>query len=403
MRLISVLIVCLISVVGTTLAAFAAGPQAEENLKPVEDVCSGARIIDGVGYKNHDSDCDKFYQCYQGEKLQDKLTVPRQCPFGQFWDQDVPTCRTASEVQCKSDKCSLRQLNSHPMDSGNCRTYWKCNLQKSVGDCCPEGQRYKKYRGCVKDTTCTDPCPGDSFHQGPCDSRPIFGDRSRYQQYVEGGVKWHNMTCPENTQYSALECGCVYHKGYSTICKPELYLPFNGNFRDYSGNKREVINHGVQLTSNGMAKFDGNSYLEIKKFLDFSKETEVTIAVRFLETGNESRLRAIVSNSIESVQPSLLILNSPSNVHTMIKRDDNGISTLHTKLNPENWNTVKLMHDENKLVLAVNEKVLGSWALGPIQDKNENLFIGKSKGFKNFKGFVDEVAVFACRPKFIQT
>lgn len=112
-----------------------------------------------------------------------------------------------------SDKCNHKQLLSHPMDSGNCRSYWKCNLQKSVGDCCPMGQRYKKYQGCEKDAKCTDPCPGDSFHQGPCDSRPIFGDRSVFQQFVEG-VNWHNMTCPGNTQYSALACGCVYHKGY---------------------------------------------------------------------------------------------------------------------------------------------------------------------------------------------
>lgn len=112
-----------------------------------------------------------------------------------------------------SDKCNFKQIVSHPMDSGNCRSYWKCNLQKSVGDCCPTGQRYKKYQGCEKDATCTDPCPGDSFHQGPCDSRPIFGDRSVFQQFVEG-VNWHNMTCPSNTQYSALACGCVYHKGY---------------------------------------------------------------------------------------------------------------------------------------------------------------------------------------------
>jgi hypothetical protein len=101
------------------------------------------------------------------------------------------------------------------MDSGNCRSYWKCNLQKSVGDCCPVGQRYRKYKGCEKDSSCVDPCPGDSFHQGPCDSRLDFNDGSAFQQYVEG-VGWHNMTCPSNTKYSALSCGCVYHKGYDS-------------------------------------------------------------------------------------------------------------------------------------------------------------------------------------------
>jgi hypothetical protein len=116
------------------------------------------------------------------------------------------------------------------------------------------------------------------------------------------------------------------------VCKPDLYLPFNDNnvIRDYSGNKREVINHGVKLTNKGYAYFDGKSYLEISKFLNLTKESEITIAVRFLETKKSGRLRAIISNSISKQQPSLLILNSAKNVHTMIKKEDTGVSTLHT-------------------------------------------------------------------------
>lgn len=114
-----------------------------------------------------------------------------------------------------------------------------------------------------------------------------------------------------------------------TVCKPDLYLPFSKNFIDYSGNKREVINHGVQLTRDGYAYFDGNSYLEIKKFLNFDKESEITIAVRFLEEG-KGRLRAIMSNSLTEQQPTFLILNSAKNVHAMLKNTDNKISTLHS-------------------------------------------------------------------------
>lgn len=112
-------------------------------------------------------------------------------------------------------------------------------------------------------------------------------------------------------------------------CRPQLYLPFNNNFRDYSGNKRNVINHGVTLTKEGYARFDGNSYLEIEKFLDFDKESELTVAVRFLET-DQGRLRAIMSNSVGAEQPSFLLLNSAKNVHIMLKKTDNSISTLHT-------------------------------------------------------------------------
>lgn len=112
-----------------------------------------------------------------------------------------------------------------------------------------------------------------------------------------------------------------------TVCKPELYLPFSKNFIDYSGNKREVISHGVKLTREGYAYFDGDSYLEIKKFLNF-EQSEITVAVRFLKE-NKGGLTVVMSNSISEPKPTFLILNSAKNVHAMIKNTGNEIFTLH--------------------------------------------------------------------------
>nr|XP_022345600.1 uncharacterized protein LOC111138083 [Crassostrea virginica] len=109
-----------------------------------------------------------------------------------------------------------------------------------------------------------------------------------------------------------------------------------------------------------------------------------------------------MSNSVGAEKPSFLLLNSAKNVHIMLKKTDNTISTLHTLMRAKNWNTVKVMHDENKMDLIVNDILTEKWAIGRIQDIDSNLFIGKGKGFDNFTGFIDEIAVFTCRPKFIQ-
>lgn len=53
------------------------------------------------------------------------------------------------------------------------------------------------------------------------------------------------------------------------VCKFEFYLLFFKNFIDYLGNKREVISYGVKLIREGYVYFDGDSYLEIKKFMNF--------------------------------------------------------------------------------------------------------------------------------------
>lgn len=88
-----------------------------------------------------------------------------------------------------------------------------------------------------------------------------------------------------------------------------------------------MISHGVKLTREGYAYFDGDSYLEIKKFLNF-EQSEITVAVRFLKE-NKGGLTVVMSNSISEPKPTFLILNSAENVHAMIKNTGNEIFTLH--------------------------------------------------------------------------
>ena len=56
-------------------------------------------MMNGVGFNPHPEDCDKFTQCYFGENNKIEA-VYRQCPFNQYWDQDVLTCIPAENVFC---------------------------------------------------------------------------------------------------------------------------------------------------------------------------------------------------------------------------------------------------------------------------------------------------------------
>lgn len=66
-------------------------------------VCDDCAMANGVGYNPHPEDCDKFIQCFFGEKGELRA-IDRQCGYGQYWDQTVLTCRKAAEVPCRMGK-----------------------------------------------------------------------------------------------------------------------------------------------------------------------------------------------------------------------------------------------------------------------------------------------------------
>ncbi|XP_041355591.1 hemicentin-1-like isoform X3 [Gigantopelta aegis] len=70
-------------------------------------LCSDAQVIQGVGYRLHPRDCDKFIQCYYNPNGH-TTGVIRSCPFGQYWNQDILRCDQACNVDCPLEKCKRR-------------------------------------------------------------------------------------------------------------------------------------------------------------------------------------------------------------------------------------------------------------------------------------------------------
>ena len=79
--------------------------------------------------------------------------------------------------------------------------------------CCPDGYLYRPYQGCVEHDGPTDPCPPNIYHEGACDSKPIFGNLTHYDQFAEGHG-WLRRPCAPGTHYNPVDCACTFHAAY---------------------------------------------------------------------------------------------------------------------------------------------------------------------------------------------
>ncbi|XP_062621271.1 sushi, von Willebrand factor type A, EGF and pentraxin domain-containing protein 1-like isoform X4 [Saccostrea cucullata] len=374
----------------------------DPDLPPGIDICDKCLMRNGVGFVGHPEHCYKFVQCYFGTKGETRSAI-RSCPYGQYWDQNALTCKLAKQVTCYKEKCRLPALKSYAMQHvQNCRAYWKCILGKSYGMCCPEGKRYKPYVGCITDSSCTDACPPLSAGLGACDSRMIFGNPAFFEQYVPGH-NWIKMPCPPGTSYNAADCACTTHTEIETqnkVCRPEVYLPFDTDTNDKSGNGVYIQNNNVSVVQ-GVAYFNGEAELVIPRFSNFDYK-ELVIAFTFLETPPSQEVTALVSNSdCCSSTPTLAMVKSYKSVHFLAKCSGGLVTTFRLPVHLGNWNKVFYIHDTEKLEGRCNGIDYSKWAIGPIQSTHTAIHIGYGRGFKNFKGYMDDVTIFLCKPRYI--
>ena len=94
-----------------------------------------------------------------------------------------------------------------------------------------------------------------------------------------------------------------------------MYLPFDTNTKDKSGNKFFVRNENV-FVENGVAKFTGKSRLIIPRFTNIEHSTTVVIKIKFTSGGTDPKVaRAIVSNSDCGNVASILISEDDSYIY----------------------------------------------------------------------------------------
>nr|QDO66815.1 hypothetical protein [Pinctada fucata] len=404
-----VLLVCPTSPVPTTTMKPAPTPPPTQ--APISGPCDKCKMQNGVGYNPHPDDCDKFTQCYFGGENQ-IMAVYRQCPFGQYWDQGMLTCRPSAEVNCPNDKCRHPRLLSYPYQgTTSCRAYWKCNFGKAIGMCCPEGYEYNAFGGCVKSKKCNDTCPPQLINEGPCDKRPSWKNEKGFEQYVYG-FGWVDMPCAPGSRFDCNTCECSLHTSFlpGRVCRPEVHIPFDKNCKDESGKAVYVENIDVTLTGTGLGYFNGNtSKLIIPRFANVEHYSDFVIKMRFMDvTGG---VRGMVSNGdCCSNEASLKMVKSERNIHYLAKCSRGATSTFYLPFIPGNWNEAYYMHDTKKLEGKVNGIGMEKWAYGslrrsvygPLKKSAAGLQIGFVKGFENFHGYMDYVTIYMCRPTHLR-
>ncbi|KAL4224775.1 Sushi [Mactra antiquata] len=367
------------------------------------NVCADCRLLNGVGYNSHPSDCNQYVQCFIGTRGVEP--VYRRCPFGLFWDQDVLTCRYPENVNCPHDKCATTTglLAYKHTDPNICCAYWKCQFGRSVGECCGEGYSFSPvHNRCVPDPTCTSKCP---YHDEvpACDLRPVL-DITKYEQHLGNGY-WLLRDCAPGTTFDPTLCQCaLFAMGPAptiptlNVCTPELHLPFTHGVEDVSKNKAPVTNFGVRVID-GAAYFDGNSRLIVNMFSNTDYGEHLVIKFRYQEPiqGNYfGDLQALVTNGDCEDDPSVIIAKMPGYVLMGAKADSPASFAVPTMDQP--WKDVVYYKSPKTLEGNVCGGSFFDYVYGRVQRTHCALQIGYGTGLKPFHGLISDLRVYKCRP-----
>lgn len=377
------------------------------NARSVNQLCRSV----SRNYIKHPTDCEKFIQCHGTDnKIGDVLN----CPFPTYWSNEVLTCLSAENVACDMDKCADLPDGSFREGYGNCRGYWECHNGKSMAKCCPLGQRFEKKHGCIdtgnEDDECKDTCLGISYDMSNetanetevCNKSPIVNQPNYYLE-VAAGMQF-TRPCPVGTVFNQDECNCVRatEPVNKAECKREIYLPFNTDHKDMSGNRYFIGNENVDV-ENGEAHFNSsNSRLSIPFFNNMEHVDAIVIRINYT---SDSRLgdfpQVIMSNSECGFLPSIVISENKKDVIFKIGTTKNRISSVAVpqphSLQEEKTLEFKFLNEN--LIGSVNKISSDVAVNGFLRNVQCDLSIGGIQSdMSYFQGSVSELSVYMCNP-----
>ena len=373
---------------------------------PVFDLCGNCTIVNGAGYNSHPTECDQFVQCHFNHFGQ-LVGVIQKCAFSTYWSMDKMTCLPYDEITCKTDKCKdLPDLTVFEAQS-NCRGYYECIGGQAVPKCCPLGYRYEVANGCVEDKeeVCDDRCFNEKAKKQDCDTREVAGNPHFFEQYLEGWG-YIPMPCAPGTIYNKDACMCddvtkVIVKGKK--CEPEVYLPFDKNTNDMSGNSFYVGNENVRVV-NGVAKFNGRSRLIIPRFTNLEHSTTVVIKVKYTSSDSAPTVaRALVSNSDCGNLPSIMISEDNDNIYFGVGTSSKAfeftsIPRQETATGPAASQELTYVFDKGVLTGTNGINSTSIDVPGTLRNVRCALHIGDADDLDSFVGEIDEITVYLCNP-----
>lgn len=385
------------------------------NARYVDQLCRGG----GRSYIKHPTDCEKFIQCHGTDNEIGDIIG---CPFPTYWSDEVLTCLLAENVKCDTDKCADLPDGSVREGDGNCRGYWECHNGKSMPKCCPLGQRFEKKHGCIdtdnKDDECKDNCLGIRYDTSNetanetkvCDKSPIVNQPNYYLQIVTG--MQFTLRCPVGTVFNHDECNCVraVEPVNKAECKREIYLPFNIDHKDKSGNRYFIGNENVDVL-NGEAHFNGSKRrLSIPFFNNMEHVDAIVIRINYTSDSSIGEYpQVIMSNSGCGFLPSIVISENKNDVIFEIGTTKNRMSSISVpqphSLKEEKTLEYKFLNEN--LVGSVNKVSSDVAVNGFLRNVQCDLSIGGIPGqnvdqpadMGYFKGSINELSVYLCNPE----
>ncbi|KAK6184125.1 hypothetical protein SNE40_006652 [Patella caerulea] len=348
-------------------------------------------MSNGIGYNPHSIDCRKYIQCEFG--LNGVITpVVRECSHGLFWDQDLLNCNYPAAVQCAADPC--KNMHSQTYKSGgNCREYYGCVNGSSVGQCCAKGNAYVSGR-CVYNQGCNADCSGDAVNT-VCDKRSVTGNKRAFEQQLSD-YNWIPMPCAPGTAYSPKECRCTILVDSVAIprCRRIVYLPFDNDVSDQSGNGNYVENIGVTV-SGGSGYFDGKSGLRIPRFANVEFGSKFVIKMTYRKDGVSDTQEALVSNG-DCGKPQTLLIATYKQKTLFGLHPVTGKSRAISVPSTVGWNNIIFKIQDKHLSGSVNGNEARTPYDGDVKRSQCALQIGRGTGLNNFRGYIDEFSVYMC-------
>ena len=71
----------------------------------IAGLCASAKVVNGVGYRLHPTECNKYVLCYYRDDGY-AIAVIKTCPFDQYWNQQARKCEPSCDVTCPIGKVS---------------------------------------------------------------------------------------------------------------------------------------------------------------------------------------------------------------------------------------------------------------------------------------------------------
>ncbi|WAR11797.1 PIF-like protein [Mya arenaria] len=383
-------------------------------------LCDEKNYDNYVTLYTHPKDCSKYVQCWKNA-LGALESDERQCGFGTYWSMTDLSCINVDQAKCGEDACLSLIDGEQRAAKGNCRGYWQCMGKKSVPMCCPPGQHYNSINGCEDNINeeCTADCLGQYVAPNDTDSgnsttteAPILCNKeeeanspSSYKWNVNG--QSYLMKCPSGTVFVQTKCTCLGSETAPRTCEPELLLKFTNGLLDESRNQIDVQNVSV-LVENGEAIFDGTTSQLVVPFYS-NLDIKNTLIVRMKYTSDHTEIpdgeqRALFSNLDCNVDPSILMTENSQNVvafvGTWVKNGTVAVPQTPLAANEiVSEKDVMYKFQNNTLSLTVDTTENDVPTLGQLKKIQCALHIGYASGMANFKGKIDEFAVYQCDPQ----